>query len=45
MSLRLTELPNGLFLIRDMASGLEAVANADGSWRHGVFAVWLAWTR
>ncbi len=36
-------LPNGLTLIRDLESGSEALANRDGSFRHGVRQVWKNW--
>ncbi len=40
---RSTIMPSGNILIRDMAAGLTAVANRDGSYRHGVKAVWERW--
>ena len=41
--LRTIELPNGLFLIHHQGTGLTAVANEDGSYRHGVKAIWERW--
>ena len=42
--IRTQNLPNGFTLIRHMASGLTALANTDGTYRHGTRNVWRLWT-
>lgn len=43
MDIRTRPLPNGLTVIRDYASGLEATADPTGAFRFGCHPVWQAW--